>query len=80
MKLDKETIGEIRAILGRDCIVEVTIAFYDNTGGPDALEPVDVGTTADFEKDTPPVEQQAALDEMIESLRDVLRTLTSSRA
>ncbi|NDD31287.1 MAG: hypothetical protein EB084_23805 [Proteobacteria bacterium] len=76
MQLDPETLEEIRAILGRDCVVEVTVTFYDNSD--DAREPIDIGATALFDERTPSAEVREELGAMLDSLRDVFGTLTSS--
>lgn len=79
MELDADTANEIRAILARDCIVEVTVTFYDDSeNGGSVLEPIDIGTTADFERNTPSTIQRASLDELIESLRGIFHRLTPS--
>lgn len=75
MDLDRETVNEIRAILGRNCVVEVTVAFYDSSD--DALEPIDIGATIDFDAGTPPADQQAYFEEMLDSLRDVFRNVST---
>lgn len=75
MQLDPETIEEIRAIIGRDCVIEVTVAFYDNSD--DAREPVDIGATVEFDAATPAAEIRGEMSAMLDSLKDVLGTIAA---
>lgn len=74
MELDAETRKEITAILARDCVVEVTIAFYDTS---EVLEPTDIATTIEFEANTPVAEMREDLAALVEEVGRMLGTLTS---
>jgi hypothetical protein len=71
--LDPQTVKDIQAILGRDCVIEVTVAFYDNS--EDALEPTDIGATLELDAGTPAAEQREQFGEMLDSLRSLFARL-----
>lgn len=75
MQLDPETIQEIRDIIGRDFIVEVTVTFYDNS--EEATESVDIGATAEFDKGTPTAEIRGEMSAMLDSLKDLVGTIAT---
>ncbi len=79
MELDMETQDEIRAILARQCVVEVTVTFYDEADGSEQLEPVDIGTTLEFDAETPPATQEKEFHELLGSLGGILTGVVRSR-
>lgn len=74
IQLDPETIEEIRTILKRDCVIEVTVAFYDTSDSP--REAIDIGATLELDAQTPAAEVREDLGELLDSLRDVIGHLT----
>jgi len=71
MQIDPETLTEIRAILKRDCVVEVTVTFFDQSES-DPLDDVTVDCSVDFDGGTPLAEQQEELAIMLDSLKEIL--------
>jgi hypothetical protein len=70
MRIDSETLEEIRAVLRRDCVIEVTVTFYDNSDDR-PLEPVDIASTLEFEAGTPLEDMQPEFRDMLTTLQDV---------
>ncbi|MBM3462063.1 MAG: hypothetical protein FJX76_08185 [Armatimonadetes bacterium] len=71
MEIDPETLQEIRAILKRDCVVEVTVAFFDQSEGDDALDPIDIASTVDLDAGTPAAIKRQQFNEMLDTLKDL---------
>lgn len=80
MEIDPETLNEIQAILKRECAVEVTVAFFDDTEGEDALEPVDIACTLEFEPGTAVSEMRQELSAMLDSLKGVMDGMEEPKA
>ncbi len=72
MELDPETAREIRAILARDCVVEVTVTFFDEST-KEPLEAVDVGTSLQLAAGDSAEEKRAEVEALIGSLGELLR-------
>ena len=79
MAIEAELLDEIRAILGRNCIVEVTVTFFDETEDG-ALEPVDISESLEFDADTPPAAREQEFKELLGSLGDVFREASEPKA
>ena len=72
MAIEPELLDEIRAILKRECAVEVTVTFYDESDG-EPLDPIDISESVEFDPDTPHEEREREFNELLGSLTVVFR-------
>lgn len=72
MELDPETYEQIRRILAKKCAIEITVAFYDESDKEETEEPVDLGTSLDFDEDATPEQRLAELQEALTDIQALL--------